>query len=103
MNAIGYCARKPHQAAKNPTSGQVLLVARSCLVDPIEGGPKVAERQEMLVSAVPLALRVERGAGTGALRIVVEGFDPIDLAAHQRLIFRPEGSGVAIEREAVEQ
>jgi hypothetical protein len=34
--------------------------------------------EEVLLSSVPLSLPVERGAGTGELRIVVEGFDPID-------------------------
>jgi hypothetical protein len=57
----------------------------------------------MLVSAVPLALRVERGAGTGELRIVAEGFDSIEIATHQRLVLRPEGHGMVIERESVEQ
>jgi hypothetical protein len=66
-------------------------------------GLKVAERQEMLVSAVPLMLRVERGAGTGELRVVAEGFDPVELATHQRLVLRSEGHGVVIEREPVEQ
>jgi hypothetical protein len=64
---------------------------------------KVAERQEMLVSAVPLVLRVERGAGTGQVRVVAEGFDPIDIATHQRLVLRPEGYGVVLDRESVEQ
>jgi hypothetical protein len=57
----------------------------------------------MLVSTVPLALRVERGAGTGELRIVAEGFDSIEIATHQRLVLRPEGHGMVIERESVEQ
>ncbi len=35
------------------------------------------DREEVLVSAVPLSLRIERGAETGELRIVGEGFDPV--------------------------
>jgi hypothetical protein len=60
-------------------------------------------REEVIVSAVPLSLRVERGAGTGELRVVVEGFDPIELAPHHRLVLRPEGFGVVLERERSEQ
>jgi hypothetical protein len=51
-------------------------------------------REEVIVSAVPLSLRVERGAGTGELRV-----DPIELAPHHRLVLRPEGFGVVLERE----
>ncbi len=60
-------------------------------------------REEVLVSAVPLTLRIERGVGTGHVRIVVEGFDPIELAPHQRLVLRPEGYGVVFDRERSEQ
>jgi hypothetical protein len=60
-------------------------------------------RQEVLVSAIPLALRVERGAGTGHLRVVVEGFDPVELAPDQRLVLRPQGHGLVVERERSEQ
>ena len=63
----------------------------------------MAAREEVLVSAVPLTFRVERGAGTGELRVVVEGFDPINVAPHQRLVLRPEGYGVVVERERSEQ
>ena len=60
-------------------------------------------REKILVSAVPLMFRVERGAGTGHVRIVVDGFDPIELAPDQRLLLRPEGYGVILERERSEQ
>jgi hypothetical protein len=60
-------------------------------------------REEVMVSAVPLALRIERGVGTGELRILAEGFDPIELAPHHRLVLRPEGFGVVLERERSEQ
>jgi hypothetical protein len=33
------------------------------------------------------------------LRILAEGFDPIELMPRDRIILRPEGHGVAIERE----
>jgi hypothetical protein len=55
-------------------------------------------REEMLVSAVPLALRIERGR-TGELRVLVDGFDPITVTPSARVILRPEGGGVVIERE----
>ena len=48
------------------------------------------DREECLVSAAPLLVRVERGAGTGEVRVVVERFDPIGLAPDQRLLLRPE-------------
>ena len=60
-------------------------------------------RREVLLSAVPLTFRVERGAGTGHLRVVVEGFDPVELAPDQRLVLRPEGHGLVVERERSEQ
>jgi hypothetical protein len=56
-------------------------------------------REEMLVSAVPLALRIGRG-GKGELRVLVDGFDPITVTPSARIILRPEGSGVVIERES---
>jgi hypothetical protein len=56
------------------------------------------DREEILVSAVPLTVRIERGHG-GELQILVDGFDPIELAHAQRIIVRPEGHGVVIERE----
>ena len=50
----------------------------------------MTDREEVLVSAVPLKLRIERNMG-GGLRIVVEGFDPIRVSASERIILRPEG------------
>jgi hypothetical protein len=48
----------------------------------LHGSTAMPAREEVIISAVPLSLRVERGAGTGELRVVVEGFDPIELAPH---------------------
>src|SRR5262249_19831166 len=57
--------------------------------------------QEVLVSAVPLTLRIVRGRGKGELRILAEGFDPIEVKRRDKIILRPEGHGVVIERENV--
>ena len=56
-------------------------------------------REELLVSAVPLVLRVERGLQAGALRVLVRSLDPISVPPSGRLILRPEGHGVVVERE----
>jgi hypothetical protein len=56
-------------------------------------------REEVLVAAAPLALRVERGPEPGTLEIHVEGFDPIAVTAARKIILRPEGLGVVLERE----
>ena len=57
-------------------------------------------RREVLVSAVPLQISIERGPDDGALRIIIDGFDPIPIAPASRIIVRPEGHGVVLEREA---
>jgi hypothetical protein len=62
-----------------------------------DGGTQ-AMKEEMLVSAVPLALSIDRGRD-GELRVLVDGFDPITVAPSARVILRPEGHGVVIERE----
>ncbi len=59
----------------------------------------MAKTEELVVSAVPLTLRIVRGRGRGELRILAEGFDPIELMPRDRIILRPEGHGVVIERE----
>ncbi len=56
-------------------------------------------REELLVSAVPLTLRMERGSADGELRILVEGFDLIAPTTANKIILRPEGLGVVIERD----
>ena len=55
--------------------------------------------QEVLVSVVPLTLRIVRGRGKGELRILAESFDPIEVKRRDKIILRPEGHGVVIERE----
>jgi hypothetical protein len=52
-------------------------------------------REELLVSAMPVAFRIERGAGEGELRILVEGFDPITVrsASNITLFYGPRGTG----------
>ncbi len=60
----------------------------------------MADPEEVLVSAVPLTLRIVRGRGRGELRILAEGFDPIEVMPHDRIIIRPEGQGVVLERNA---
>jgi hypothetical protein len=63
----------------------------------------MASLEEVPVSALPLALHIDRGPEPEAIKIWVEGFDPIVVTAAQRLILRPEGHGVVIEREALPQ
>ncbi len=58
-----------------------------------------ANREEVLVSAVPLTFRVGRGREPDTLRVRVEGFDPITITAAQWLVLRAEGLGVVIARE----
>jgi hypothetical protein len=55
-------------------------------------------REEILVSALPLTLRIVRGRGRCELRVLAEGFDPIEVRARDRIILRPEGQSVVIER-----
>jgi len=59
----------------------------------------IAGREELLFGAVPLILRIVRGRGQGELRILAEGFDPIEVKPRDRIILRPEAQGVVIERE----
>jgi hypothetical protein len=59
----------------------------------------MGHREELLVSALPLTLRIEPGAVTGELRIVVEGFDPIDVRPAEKIVLRPDEHAVVIERE----
>ena len=58
-------------------------------------------REEVLVSAVPLMLTVQRAPGPGAPRIEIDGFDPIAVTPGQRIVLRPEGHGVVLERETL--
>ncbi len=60
-------------------------------------------REEMLVSAVPLAIQIDRGPQLGELHIMVEGFDPITAAPGQSIIVRREGHSVVIEREGLRE
>jgi hypothetical protein len=46
----------------------------------------------MLVSAVPLTLRIDSGR-EDELRVLVDGFDPITVTRSARVILRPEGHG----------
>jgi len=59
----------------------------------------MADRKELLVSAVPLTLRIVRGRSQGELRILAEGFDPIEVMPRDRIILRSECRGVVIQRE----
>jgi hypothetical protein len=59
----------------------------------------MGDREEVLVTAVPLILRIVRGRGQDELRILAEGFDPIEVMPRDRIILRAEGQGVVIERE----
>jgi hypothetical protein len=59
----------------------------------------MAKTEELVVSAVPLTLRIARGRGRGELRILAEGFDPIEVRPRDRIILRPKGAGVVIERK----
>jgi hypothetical protein len=59
----------------------------------------MGDREEVLVSAVPLILRIVRGRGQDELRFLTEGFDPIEVMPRDRIIRRAEGQGVVIERE----
>jgi hypothetical protein len=58
----------------------------------------MVHRDELLVSAVPLTLRIEPGSADGELGIVIEGFDPITVSPQQRIVIRPEGRGVVVDR-----
>ncbi len=58
----------------------------------------MTKRNELLVSALPVMLTVERGAHDRELRVVVEGFDPIIVGELEKIILRPEGHAVIIER-----
>jgi hypothetical protein len=48
----------------------------------------MGHREELLVSALPLTLRIKPGA-MGELRIVVKGFDPIDVRSAEAIVLRP--------------
>ncbi len=61
------------------------------------------DREEVLVAALPLALRIVPSPEPGTLGIRVEGFDPIAVTAAQRIILRPEGHGLVLERETLPQ
>jgi hypothetical protein len=63
----------------------------------------MADREEVLVGAVPLTFHVERGPQPETIEIRVEGFDPIAVTAAQRILLRPEGHGVVPERETPPQ
>ena len=60
-------------------------------------------REEVLVAVVPVTLRVERGPQPETIEILVEGVDPIVVTAAQRILLRPEGHGVVLERETLPQ
>ena len=60
-------------------------------------------REEVLVAAVPLTLQVEHGPQPETIEILVEGFRPIVVTAAQRILLRPEGPGVVLERETLPQ
>jgi hypothetical protein len=59
----------------------------------------MGHREELLVSALPLTLRIKPGAVMGEVRIVVKGFDPIDVRSAEAIVLRPEEHAVVIERE----
>lgn len=59
----------------------------------------MVDREEVLVSAVPLTLRIEPGEVLGELRLFVQGFGPIEVKPRDKIILRPEGLGVVLERE----
>jgi hypothetical protein len=59
----------------------------------------MADRVEVLVSAVPLTLRVVRGRGRNELRVLADGFDPIEVKPRDQIILRVEGQGLVVERE----
>jgi hypothetical protein len=59
----------------------------------------MSKREELPVSALPLTLRVVLGSPEGgsndnpvtpALRIIIEGFDPITVTAPGRIILHPD-------------
>jgi hypothetical protein len=60
----------------------------------------MSQSDELLVSTLPLKLGIVSCSSEGELRVIVEGFDPITVTAPGRIILRPEGYGVVIEREA---
>jgi hypothetical protein len=56
----------------------------------------MVDRKELLVSAVPLTLRIDRGAREGELQMIAEGFDPITVRSASNMILRPEGHGAPV-------
>ena len=60
-------------------------------------------REEVLVTALQLTLQIAPGPQPGAVVVRVESFDPIVVTAAQRILLRPEGHGVVLERETLPQ
>jgi hypothetical protein len=50
----------------------------------------MAQTKIAITGELPLTLRIVRGRGRGEMRVLAEGFNPIELMPHDRIIIRPE-------------